>query len=62
MNKNIVYVSPSFPAFHAWSDMLLRERQKYEEKEDCFGVGDLVELEPVVLVKGLKIHRTLLFL
>uniref|UniRef100_A0A166GUD5 Uncharacterized protein n=1 Tax=Daucus carota subsp. sativus TaxID=79200 RepID=A0A166GUD5_DAUCS len=49
MNKNIVYVSPSFPAFHAWSDMLLRERQKYEEKEDCFGVGDLVELEPVVL-------------
>ncbi|KAK1375839.1 hypothetical protein POM88_032032 [Heracleum sosnowskyi] len=38
-------VERSIPAYIAWSDGLLRERQKNELNGNCFGVGEILKLD-----------------
>ncbi|KAK1363410.1 hypothetical protein POM88_038971 [Heracleum sosnowskyi] len=43
-NKNTTRVPRAYPAYRAWSDMLVRERQKYDVDKGCFGEGKLLKL------------------
>ncbi|KAK1396434.1 hypothetical protein POM88_006297 [Heracleum sosnowskyi] len=45
--KGITFVATSYPTYRGWSDMLLRERQKYDLKKECFGEGELVKFDNV---------------
>ena len=52
-NKDSVYVPNKNPSYRGWSDMLLRQRKKYDVKFKIFGVGDLVDLEDETAVRDL---------
>lgn len=50
-NIGTTFVRTSYPTYRGWSDMLLRERQKYDLKKKCFGIGEIVQFADVVALK-----------
>lgn len=46
-NNGTTFISTNYPTYREWSDMLLRERQKYDSNEKCFGKWELVNFDDV---------------
>ncbi|KAK1374704.1 hypothetical protein POM88_030897 [Heracleum sosnowskyi] len=47
--EGTTFVHTNYPTYRGWSDMLLRERQKYDKNKNCFGEGVIVKFCDVIV-------------
>lgn len=50
-SRGTTFIQANYPTFRGWSDMLLRERQKYDLKQKSFGEGEIVKFRDVIVVR-----------
>lgn len=60
-NRGTTFIQTNYPTVRGWSDMLLRERQKYDSKQNCFGEDEMVKFRDVIVVREQNFFMCLLF-